>query len=85
MDEACHGELWPSGSAPAGGFPATYRVGGPSASVGDGTVTVKGGEMGAIDARAMHVLVHNQGESDFKDVTGRVSGLEERGDRVIVT
>lgn len=41
--------------------------------------------MGTIDARAMHVLVHNQGEPDFKDVTDRVSGLEERGDWVIVT
>ena len=41
--------------------------------------------MGAIDARAMHVLVRDQGEPDFEDVTGRVSGLEERGDWVMVT
>ena len=41
--------------------------------------------MGAIDARAMHVLVRNQGQPDFEDVTGRVNGLEERGGWVIVT
>ena len=41
--------------------------------------------MGAIDARAMHVLVRSQGQPDFEDVTDRVSGLEERGDWVIVT
>mgnify|MGYP000845798574 FL=1 len=41
--------------------------------------------MGAIDARALHVLVLDQGQPAFEDVTGRVSGLEERGDWVIVT
>ena len=68
-----------------GGLPVTYRVGGPSASVSDATVTVKGGEMGAIDARVMHVLVRSQGQPDFEDVTGRVSGFQERGGWVIVT
>ena len=41
--------------------------------------------MGAIDARVMHVLVRSQGQPDFEDVTGRVSGFQERGGWVIVT
>jgi len=34
--------------------------------VSDATVTVQGGEMGAIDARVMHVLVRSQGQPDLR-------------------